>query len=163
MARLQWAPGPSCWQGETYNGKTSPWWYDADSFYELTQAAGRRAVRELVEVFAGCSGQGGQGGCGILRSVSNHSPETKPIACFSTMRQRAASRPKRLGAVGPSRIRGQCYARVPARSRPMPPAAALGHIPYVVEAWAEHADRPSILFHVNRTPITAELQIDAGA
>ena len=44
-------------QGDIYKGKTSPWWYDSDSFFELTQAAGKRPVRELVASFAGCSGE----------------------------------------------------------------------------------------------------------
>lgn len=42
--------------GKAYSGKTSPWWYDADSFFDLAQAAGARPIRELVEHFAGCCG-----------------------------------------------------------------------------------------------------------
>ena len=40
---------------KSYPGKTSAWWYDSDSFFELLQAAGIRTVRELVTDFAGCS------------------------------------------------------------------------------------------------------------
>jgi hypothetical protein len=40
---------------KNYSGKTSAWWYDSDSFFELLQAAGSRTVRELVGDFAGCS------------------------------------------------------------------------------------------------------------
>src|SRR5262249_36167873 len=40
-----------------YKGKSSPWWYDADSFFELLQATnGGMTVRELVEQLDGCTG-----------------------------------------------------------------------------------------------------------
>ena len=32
-------------------------------------------------------------------------------------------------------------------------------VPVVVEGWASPADEPEILFHVNRTPITAEINM----
>ncbi len=43
--------------GEGYKGRTSPWWYDSDSFYELVHAAGNRTARDLVQDFEGCSGR----------------------------------------------------------------------------------------------------------
>jgi hypothetical protein len=35
-------------RGQTYSGKTSPWWYDAANFHELLDATGDQPVRELV-------------------------------------------------------------------------------------------------------------------
>lgn len=37
--------------GKTYNGKTSPWWYDTESFFEMCQAAGARPLEDLLMVF----------------------------------------------------------------------------------------------------------------
>jgi hypothetical protein len=56
---------PLCWakmaihlasSGQTYAGKTSPWWYDAPQFLELLYAGGDIPVRELVAQLDGCSG-----------------------------------------------------------------------------------------------------------
>ena len=40
---------------EFYKGKTSPHWYDSDSFYELLKSAKDRSVRDVVSEFDGCS------------------------------------------------------------------------------------------------------------
>jgi hypothetical protein len=43
-------------RGETYLGKSSPWWYDAAQFHELLYASGDRPVRELISQLDGCTG-----------------------------------------------------------------------------------------------------------
>jgi hypothetical protein len=35
-------------EGQSYQGKSSPWWYDAPQFHELLLASGAAPVRELV-------------------------------------------------------------------------------------------------------------------
>src|SRR4051794_22826083 len=42
--------------GESYNGRTSPWWCDGEQFFETLQAAGPRPVRDLITTLDGCSG-----------------------------------------------------------------------------------------------------------
>ncbi len=42
--------------GESYKGKTSPHWYDGDSFFEVLQSAGMRPVRDVIGDFDGCTG-----------------------------------------------------------------------------------------------------------
>ena len=42
--------------GERYGGKPSPHWYDADDFFDMLRAAGKRPVREIVAALEGCSG-----------------------------------------------------------------------------------------------------------
>ncbi len=39
-----------------YNGKSSPYWYDAQSFYDLLHWSGERPVRDLIANLDGCSG-----------------------------------------------------------------------------------------------------------
>jgi hypothetical protein len=47
-------------QGPVYERKTSPWWYDSDSFFELLKAGGGRTVRDVMQDFDGCSGRAGE-------------------------------------------------------------------------------------------------------
>src|SRR5262249_29113214 len=35
-------------EGPIYAGKTSPWWYESDTFFELLKAAGPRPIRDLM-------------------------------------------------------------------------------------------------------------------
>ena len=46
--------------GETYRGKPSPHWYDADHFFEMLQAVNDKPVREMIAELDGCSGKAGQ-------------------------------------------------------------------------------------------------------
>jgi hypothetical protein len=68
--------------------------------------------------------------------------------------------PKRLGAIGPQLYPDAGYARAVGTFDTAAARGALsGAIPHVVEAWASPADSAKITFHVNRTPITAEIAI----
>ena len=146
--------------GQTYRGATSPWWYDSDSFYELTRAAGARPVRALVESFAGCSGARAGKLAGDFNghpcdSLTREEAETLLDAIRHASRQ---IKPKRLGAVGPRLLPAAGYAREAGDFQIEPARGKLAaHIPVVVETWARPADSPAIVFYVNRTPITAEI------
>jgi hypothetical protein len=146
--------------GTSYRGATSPWWYDSDSFYELTQAAGVRPVRALVESFAGCSGAKASKVAADFtgrpcESLTRHEAETLLAAMRRASRQVNA---KRLGAVGHDLQPSAGYARVAADFQAKPARGKLpAVVPVVVEAWASAADTPAIAFYVNRTPITAEI------
>src|SRR5262249_51804521 len=43
-------------RGQTYTGKSSPYWYDGPHFHELLLASGNAPVRELVANLDGCTG-----------------------------------------------------------------------------------------------------------
>ena len=151
--------------GENYKGNTSPWWYDSDSFYELTQAAGNRPVRELVESFAGCSG----GKAGKLASDFSGRPcdsltREETEALLADMRSTSRQvKPKRLGAVGAQFRSEASYAREAGTFQVKPARGSLpAVVPVVVEAWASPDDSPAIAVFVNRTPITAEIKMDRG-
>jgi hypothetical protein len=151
--------------GQTYRGGTSPWWYDSDSFYELTQAAGARPVRALVENFAGCSGaKAGRLAGGFsgrpCDSLARDEAETLLAVMRDVSRQVNS---KRLGAVGPRLQPAAGYARGAGAFQIESARGSLpAVVPVVVEAWASPADSPAIVFYVNRTPITAEIKMDRG-
>ena len=148
--------------GKSYGGTTSPWWYDADAFYELTQAAGTRPIRTLVENFAGCSGaKAGKLAADFsgrpCDSLTREEAETLLTAMRAGSRQ---VKPKRLGAVGAQFRPDAGYVREAGTFQVTPARGSLpAVVPVVVEAWALPANSPAIAFHVNRTPITAEIHV----
>jgi len=166
--RWQWADQAAAMaqiDGETYRGATFPWWYDSDSFFELTQAAGAQPVRGLVARFAGCSG----GKAGKLasdffgRSCDSLGREEAKTLLTSMRRVSRQVNPKRLGNVGPKFQPDAAYAREAGTFQVQPARGSLpAVVPVVVEAWASPNDEPEILRHVNRTPITAEIKMDRG-
>ena len=149
-------------EGQNYRGPTSPWWYDSDSFFELTQAAGARPVRQLVESFAGCSGaKAGKlasdfHGCSC-ELLTREESETLLAAMRVVSRQ---VKPKRLGAVGQQFQPVAGYAREANVFQVKPARGSLpAVVPVVVEAWASPDDEAAITVYVNRTPITAEIHV----
>jgi hypothetical protein len=146
--------------GQTYHGATSPWWYDADSFYELTRAAGARPVRGLVEQFAGCSGaKAGKLAADFMGRPCESLTRVEAETLLATLRRASRQvKPNKLGAVGHDFQPTAGYARAPGDFQIKPARGRLpAVIPVVVEAWASPADAPAIAFYVNRTPITAEI------
>ena len=151
-------------ENQTYRGATSPWWYDSDSFYELTQAAGARPVRQLVESFAGCSGAkagklaGDFHGC-PCDALTRDQAETLLVAMRHVSRQVT---PKRLGAVG-ANFNPAAYAREAGTFKVEPARGKLpAVVPVVVEAWAFPYGASRLTVYVNRTPITAEIKMHRG-
>lgn len=162
---LEWAyraldlAGPDA--GLSYQGKTSPWWYDSDSFFELCSAATTQTVADLVEVFDGLSGRKG---LAVAKTFgkgrkANTLDRAEAESLLSAMKQQVSDRgfnPDRLGRVGPVGALPSCYHKI---SGTFIQKAARGpsvaELPFVVEAWAEEADEPEFIVCVNRTPITA--------
>ena len=148
--------------GEKYQGKTSPHWYDSASFFELVHAAGDRTIRELVEEFAGCSGAK----AGKIAKPFNHfrcnllTREDAEVLLNKMQDVARKVHPKQLGIVGPQLYLDAGYARM-CGFFATPPSCddTDASIPYIVEAWIDKADTPSIAFYINRTPITAPLTI----
>lgn len=147
--------------GETYAGRPSPWWYDADAFFELLQASGNRPVRDFVGSLDGCTGaRAGKIAQAFKTKACSALNRTEAHALLMTARVEAKKvRPERLGGVGLAPHLPAAYGRqrgeveIGGRS----PKAS---IPFVVEAWA-NAVRPSaneiayVRIYVNRTPVAA--------
>jgi hypothetical protein len=143
--------------GQSYEGKPSPWWYDAPTFHELLYAGGATPVRELIAGLDGCSGaKAGEivAAAGLARSASNS--VTRKQAERLLLAARSNTRPvnpDRLGAVGPDAFWIGDYAYACVRGN-------VASIPYVVEVWAEKTTEPKTFLRaccVNRTPVTGRV------
>jgi hypothetical protein len=145
-------------RGQSYAGKSSPFWYDAPHFRELLLAAGSTPFADLVARLD-------------VPSKSDHDPiwppGVKPLSPCEKVATRAEAvlialrnhakpvPPSRLGWVGGDTFDGFCYAR-------SADIVAFGEypramIPFVVEAWARKSDGDTTLtILINRTPATAD-------
>lgn len=151
---------------QRYTGKSSPWWYDSDSFYELLLAAGSIDLTKVIAQFDG------------VKSTDSIVAEM-PKACGAVSRENADTilqrlrvickqvSPKKIGGLDlPSRYMGEITIQ-PGHGQ----CSAI--LPYVVEAWAtpfndnaaddskNHDDtEDTIQVFVNATPITGEVRIE---
>ena len=149
-------------QGQSYLGRSSPWWYDVAQFHELLYASGTTPVRELIAHLDGCTG--GKAGeivaeAGLERAICANVTRAQAEKLLRAARENARPvDPKRLGAVGPTATAGAAYAC----SRGIIGFGAvepLAEIPFVVEAWAgkSHAPKTELFVLVNRTPAAANI------
>lgn len=137
----------------TYRGKTSPHWYDPDTFYELLQAAGEEPVRSLVaNRLDGCSGARAGQICAFFKNRSARSLTRQEAARLLEAAQALAPTVKadRLGYVGRRDELGKAYDRSSGTFQ-----VAGVDLPYVIEVWvdAPYKDNYALIF-VNRTLVT---------
>ena len=148
--------------GEPYRGKSSPWWYDVDSFFELLQAAGRRSVRELIATLDGCSGDkaGKITSSFRTRACNSMSKEDARKLLVAARAYSKPVKPTRLGSVGKTDFLEPYYAKEPGvfyiDGRQVLEGA---EIPFLVETYADADDIDETVGEVliNRTPITGEI------
>ena len=153
-------------QGEGYKGKTSPFWYDGDAFFELLQAAGGRPVRDLVADFDGCSGaKAGKITADFLGRSCDSMTRAEAVALLEAARQYAKPvLARRLGAIGDCDHLPNAYAKTEGLFNLEPARGDLSAtIPFVVEAWVEtpvkrsKGDDVNLLIAINKTPTTASV------
>jgi hypothetical protein len=149
--------------GETYIGKPSPFWYDADHFFELLQAGKDRPVRELVAQLDGCTGaRAGQIAEAFKGMSCQALDRDQAVALLGAARAHAKPvSARRLGSVGKPSTLPEWYAsesgtvQIGARN----PKA---EIPFIIEAWCDFhgtgEDNVSIATFINRTPIAGEMR-----
>jgi hypothetical protein len=146
--------------GQCYQGKSSPWWYDAPQFHELLSASGAAPVRELVACLDGCTG--GRAGeivaeAGLGRMVCNALSRKQADRLLEVARNNARQvKPGRLGAVGPELFPDRAYGMSSGVAQ-FGVARPQAEIPFVVEAWAEESADMGLLVCVNRTPVTGDI------
>lgn len=146
-------------RGQSYAGKSSPWWYDVTQFHELLSASGALPVRDVVAHLDGCTG--GKAGKIVIEAGLGR------MACRDVSREQAARllkvaranaravNPIRLGGVGPDLLLDCAYSRSDGvASFGSEPRAK---IPFVVEAWAAENTDMELFVCVNRTPVTGEI------
>lgn len=145
--------------GKRYKGRTSAWWYDADSFYELLDAAGQRTVREVVASFDGwAEPKAGQITDRYRGRRASTLSRNEAQQLLRRLREDArVVEPSRLGCIGRSGPIDGGYAREHALVDYVGRSGVVARVPVVVEAWAEFTENdPVALVHVNRTPLACE-------
>ena len=145
--------------GKTYNGRSSPYWYDIPNFHELLSASGAIPVRDLVaQLDGGAEADAIVTAAGLQRTRCNAVTEKQAGILLGKARGRVARvLPKQLGEVGAALFVQLVYARAygTAWFGSNEPKAV---IPFTVEAWVKPADtKTSIGVCVNRTPVTGDI------
>jgi hypothetical protein len=154
--------------GETYNGRSSPFWYDAAHFHELLLACGAQPVRSLIAQLDGCTG--GKAGeivaaAGVERLRCKEIDRAQATKLLKAARKQVHPvSAERLGSIGRDAFRDMYYA-VERGSVILGGSQPHAEIPFVVEAWALKVsgliDRPSddiqIGILINRTPTVDEV------
>jgi hypothetical protein len=166
-------PNPFAWvrdaadialNGQSYEGKSSPHWYDPIQFHELLLAHGSQPLRALIAQLDGCSG----GKAGEIVTAAG----LDRMACASVTRAQAATlleiacehvrpvSPERLGSVGPKAY-PEHYHAIERDHVLLGSAKPQADIPFVVEAWArKESEKDDITLDmlINRTPVTGEIR-----
>jgi hypothetical protein len=100
-------------EGQSYQGKSSPWWYDAPQFHELLSASGAAPVRELVARLDGCTGaRAGEivAEAALVRMACSGLSREQAARLLEVARDNAReAKPGRLGAVGPELFPDRAY------------------------------------------------------
>jgi hypothetical protein len=151
--------------GRTYDGRTSPFWYDAIQFHELLLAYGTQPLRSLIAQLDGCSGaKAGEivAAAKLDRATCGSVNRQQAVDLLKIMRKQA--RPvsaERLGLIGCAAFPNWHYA-IERSNVLLGRGEPQADIPFVVEVWARktnsdsHAQKISIF--VNRTPVTGEIE-----
>jgi hypothetical protein len=150
-------------EGGSYEGKTSPHWYDPIQFHELLLAYGSSPLRSLIAQFDGCSG----GKAGEIVSAAKLDRATcesvKPHQAKALLEiARTAARKvsaERLGCVGRDAFPEYKHA-IEHGYALLGSGSPKAEIPFVVEAWAQKTGERGdieISVFVNRTPVTGEI------
>src|SRR5262249_28002552 len=147
--------------GPVYAGRSSPRWYDSDSFFELCRAAGGRSARDLVSELEGCSGAkaGKIAAPFINRGADSLTREEAERLLRDAQESSKEVHPRRLGYVNsPYPLNTFARAKIDGMFFVKPARGTLqAELPCTIEAWAEPVeatDKPYFLAHVNRTPVT---------
>lgn len=147
-------------QGETYRGKTSPYWYTSENFFELFQSFSG-SVRELIAQFDGCTGRK----AGIIAANYSKTPaaalgfsETEGL--LGELRAQVKNvNPERLGRIGQLVYwKGYCKSSGVFKVRTMK-GNQEAEIPFVLEVYAALSDTPHLTVLLNKSPVTGEVNI----
>lgn len=150
-------------QGETYRGKTSPYWYNSENFFELFQSFSG-SVRELIEQFDGCTGsKAGKLAAQYPKTPANalSFPETE--ALLTGLRGAAKNvNPERLGQIG-NLGSWSGYAKSAGTFAIGSSKGEHGaEIPFVIEVYADLYDISAVTVLLNKSPVTGEVSVYHG-
>lgn len=139
-----------------YSGKTSPWWYGDEDFFELLMAAPGTVGELLTGKMDGY--KNGAYPADADKEASTLSRSTASLLLAGLRATTKEIRPERLGLIGEfGNVHGYAkdkgYFELPTAHR------VRARLPFVVEVWADRREKdenPEVQFYVNRTPISAK-------
>jgi hypothetical protein len=159
----------------TYQGNTSAYWYDSDTFYELVLAAGDMPLEQLIGMFEGFKSKV------AVNQLKNAVPGWNSVTCSNVTRDMADRvlglmresvkevSARKIGRMIDVAENERCYARVYGEMD-VPPGRGKYHakLPFVVEALAiergedgeAQDDGDNLIAMVNGTPITGDIAIE---
>jgi hypothetical protein len=167
---IQRAAASAC-AGNTYQGRSSPFWYDGASFHELVLAAGTQPVRSLIAQLDGCShAKAGEivAAAGLERSACSQINRLQAIRLLKAARRQARPvNPERLGGIGRDGFAdGDLFYAAERGTVKLGSIEPRAEIPFVIETWARKMqptagvklnDNPKAILMINRTPAIDEL------
>lgn len=145
--------------GKNYGGKTSPWWYDPESFFELCQAAGPRPLAKLLRVFRDITIDIANelAKDAIANTLSRPHAETLLMELRTRSAEPQASILGKIGEVLEGFTHAHEYGNTKIRG-----ASAEAHLPYSIDVFVlplDDGQDDAITMLVNRTPITGEINV----
>ena len=145
-----------------YKGRTSAHWYDGDAFYELCCAAESWTVRELLSSFDGLAAKD-LGEIAVAfrgRTADSLTREESERILVAAREVSKKVKPTRLQGVGREMEDYIAYSKVEGTFTVNPGQGDLqATVPYLLEVWAAPNYEHQLTVCVNRTPITAEVEI----
>ena len=148
-------------RGKPYKGRTSPHWYDSDSFWELLQAWGGVTAGQVVAQMQDCSKKAERiAGAHRDCPAQQLTREEAEAVLLSAREESEPVAPSRLGSVG--KISSWPGYSLAAGTFEIPAARGKvsAEIPFVVEVWARRGTRMSATICVNRTPVAARVSVE---
>lgn len=149
----------------SYEGESSPYWFDSESFYEMLQAAGTSTVREVITKLKYCAEPlAGK----IAAPFKQRLAKDLGLEEADRLLRNARAHGKRVETSSLGQV-GRKIPGLPSSwgswdgfiTLGSPRSLTMAELPVVVEAWAqvsEDSDAESrVRLCVNRTPITGEI------
>ncbi|MES2208385.1 MAG: hypothetical protein V4525_16510 [Pseudomonadota bacterium] len=146
--------------GKNYSGKTSPWWYDSESFFEMCHAAGQRPLADLLRVFREVTMETGRA-LGLERLASQISRQEAGELLMVLRSHSTEPQPSILGKIGEADA-DFCHAHEYGNTKTKETAPTDAHLPFSIDAFVRplaDGETDHITFLVNRTPITGEINV----
>lgn len=144
-----------------YKGKSSPYWYDSDAFFELMRGAVDQTVRDFIGEFDGCAGsKASQIAGGFIGRPARSLDFAEADELLASARSISEPvNPARLGRVGKKMYLPRRYKYLRDEFTVSPSRGRHGAtIPCVIEVWAGEAHAPRARLAVNRTPVVSEIE-----
>lgn len=156
--------------GKHYTGKTSPWWYDTEAFFELCHAAGEQPLYRILTLFRDITRPIAEtmadNVCERARDIS----KDQALHLLHSLRTLSKEpKPSVLGAIG--EIGGKLFRSADSGSIYMGQGSLPAKMPYVVEAFCTPLEgevdpkdkyKDEVLIMVNRTLVAGSLRAYRG-